>query len=1044
MPFNPKNAVLEGPRENIRFNPTSAVLEETQQPAERKIGPAKLFFAPPPKAQAPDVFDIISGQTPRQTAESGHWIAAGLQQTAKDILTMPIHAGNQYLANLPRSTFNTLGENLPTEAQSLAGQIANRAAGAAGMVYGIPTKLAVGGINLLSKQFPKVILPASKAFTGKISQRVATGAAGGLIGGATTAPETLDAKKYGEQIALSSVLGAAFPEVGNFVGTQIQKYARTSKQKMADVIDKNAKVYQWLLRPYKSVIQNVEIKSKKDMNKFYKLAAQEKLIIKRAPDNSRDTREAVQQIKNRIIDRQSRLRPILERDKTKRFSLAEIGYKAQVALRKQYKNDTDYKNAVNHVFEYIGDAIEERGNNIDAISLDNFKSGMWAVGYDKSAPNKNKAARQLGYFAKMAIEDAFKDKRIKILNSQIGNYSTLIDILESVHGAPVVGGRLGHYVARGAGTVIGSAAGQAVPIPGVGPVAGGILGNQIGGRVADIVYDPKRITEGLQRKIRRANFKESFGAPQIRQGIKKAEEFINRRAEEGERTILGVGTKIRSKRGVLDYSPVKAVQSPLGFYSKAEQSLIDLPMQKMTGPQLGAMLQKSGVKADEMAWTGLDDLIKKPSVTKQEALDTWRANQVKVKEKVLDNTQIKFSEYQLPGGDNYREVLLKLPAPRWEERALFKLRPMGNGNWEVTKKDTGDFVGQYPSRQEAQQAISTRDNRPIPFTSSHFDEPNILAHVRVNDRMVDGKKVLFIEEVQSDWHQKGRKEGYGKAPSPDTAGWTAFKNPYAPDKEWVVRRPNGENGYVSTADASTPEEAIIFSQSATQDFRGRNRVPDAPFKKTWHELAMKRMMKYSVDNGYDSIAWTTGEQQAARYDLSKQVEKIEWSSLKDIRSGRKRVDIYPKDHSTITVNVNKNGVVETIRGQGEFEGEKLEDVIGKDIAERINKEDIGVLKGDGLKVGGKGMAGFYDKILPSSVENLGKKWGIKVKQIKLDTGAEVHAIDLPDFMRSQVKDSGFPLFSLNPLVLGAGASVAAGTAATNANAQEQRRIIRRK
>jgi hypothetical protein len=32
--------------------------------------------------------------------------------------------------------------------------------------------------------------------------------------------------------------------------------------------------------------------------------------------------------------------------------------------------------------------------------------------------------------------------------------------------------------------------------------------------------------------------------------------------------------------------------------------------------------------------------------------------------------------------------------------------------------------------------------------------------MRLNDRVVDGKNTLFIEEIQSDWHQTGRKEGY--------------------------------------------------------------------------------------------------------------------------------------------------------------------------------------------------------------------------------------------------------------------------------------------
>ena len=47
------------------------------------------------------------------------------------------------------------------------------------------------------------------------------------------------------------------------------------------------------------------------------------------------------------------------------------------------------------------------------------------------------------------------------------------------------------------------------------------------------------------------------------------------------------------------------------------------------------------------------------------------------------------------------------------------------------------------------------------FKSSHFDEPNILVHLRMNTRVdAEGKKVLFLEEVQSDWGQKGKKEGF--------------------------------------------------------------------------------------------------------------------------------------------------------------------------------------------------------------------------------------------------------------------------------------------
>src|SRR5690606_6877328 len=62
------------------------------------------------------------------------------------------------------------------------------------------------------------------------------------------------------------------------------------------------------------------------------------------------------------------------------------------------------------------------------------------------------------------------------------------------------------------------------------------------------------------------------------------------------------------------------------------------------------------------------------------------------------------------------------------------------------------IIGQRKREDEA---------RAKSYRSPHFDQPNVLAHVRFNERTdVDGKRVLFIEEIQSDWHQAGRKRGY--------------------------------------------------------------------------------------------------------------------------------------------------------------------------------------------------------------------------------------------------------------------------------------------
>ena len=94
--------------------------------------------------------------------------------------------------------------------------------------------------------------------------------------------------------------------------------------------------------------------------------------------------------------------------------------------------------------------------------------------------------------------------------------------------------------------------------------------------------------------------------------------------------------------------------------------------------------------------------------------------------KLDENGDTKFSQYQLPGGENYKEVLLTMPSKRY-----------GLSDEGIAKRESNTF------------------------RSSHFDEPNILAHVRFNERTdSEGNKVLFLEEIQSDWAQKGKKEGF--------------------------------------------------------------------------------------------------------------------------------------------------------------------------------------------------------------------------------------------------------------------------------------------
>lgn len=69
---------------------------------------------------------------------------------------------------------------------------------------------------------------------------------------------------------------------------------------------------------------------------------------------------------------------------------------------------------------------------------------------------------------------------------------------------------------------------------------------------------------------------------------------------------------------------------------------------------------------------------------------------------------------------------------------------------------------------------------PQDFTGNHFKLRNLIIHMRTTERPLEnGETSLFLEELQSDWHQKAQKIGYARDP-----GSESFI-PWAPwSKEW--------------------------------------------------------------------------------------------------------------------------------------------------------------------------------------------------------------------------------------------------------------------
>ena len=350
-----------------------------------------------------------------------------------------------------------------------------------------------------------------------------------------------------------------------------------------------------------------------------------------------------------------------------------------------------------------------------------------------------------------------------------------------------------------------------------------------------------------------------------------------------------------------------------------------------------------------------------------------------------DTNPTKFSEYQLPGKrENYRELLLTFPAQNQQSSA--------DRYDELTRiadrRDLTDAEQQEMEAIERAEFNGESGTSGTDFRSGHFPEPNILAHIRFNERTdADGAKVLFIEEIQSDWAQKGRVHGF-RSDQTVTAIWRGGVPSVGSAIYDIVDSSN--NTLATIKNARSPENALA-------DYHAK-RVPDMPFKSTpaWSMLAFKRALRWAVENGFDKVAWTTGEQQIDRYDdaLRSNVDVITWQDNGD---GTVRI-IAAKDGD------NKLDADVPLEGRGTVLGKtvSLDDVVGKNLAGQIREsldDGFGEFTGSNLSIGGDGMKGFYDRILPAQVNKYVKKWGGKVEQTTLvaaDSATQQEAEEIAD------------------------------------------------
>jgi hypothetical protein len=427
-----------------------------------------------------------------------------------------------------------------------------------------------------------------------------------------------------------------------------------------------------------------------------------------------------------------------------------------------------------------------------------------------------------------------------------------------------------------------------------------------------------------------------------------------------------------------------------GLYSQAADVAARMPMQKGSPQQVKGYLLKQGVKPDEMKWSNYDAAMgSQPSVTRDQVVQHFKQALPKMDEMSLGadmtDPQAKFEQYSLPGGKNYRELGLQLRPP--EDRELPKYREayraavaartaahtayhdafgnmaqvLARNNQDETHPDVRAATQQWRDKKVALDAAAddvlrthhtmgaaqaqSERNLDAGFRSNHWDDPNILLHLRLKDRNGPGPtdhKMLHLEELQSDWAQRGREEGFGLSPEEK-------------DKYKALRQipPN----------QMTPDQ---LRDHENLERRGWSTTPPrAPYVDStskWVDLGLKRALYEAAKGNYGKLLVTPGEEQAKRYDLSKHVKAARYfpeiKLLQTDLSGRA-----PNEHH--------------------IEPEELPNFIGKELTQRLLAQPLKstdkygrphhALSGLDLRIGGEGMKAFYDRIVPQALEKLARR-----------------------------------------------------------------------
>jgi hypothetical protein len=458
-----------------------------------------------------------------------------------------------------------------------------------------------------------------------------------------------------------------------------------------------------------------------------------------------------------------------------------------------------------------------------------------------------------------------------------------------------------------------------------------------------------------------------------------APHFIDERGEmpNAEPQQFAAGGEV----GAPDY----ASPDDLGLYSHAAATAASLPQAKASPDEFRNMLTNRGVKPAEFQWSGYDDAFAdQPQVTREQVAAHFHENKPPVGQKEFHSREItkaqkdaidrdfwdkktayqkRRAEYEEANPDQEYDPGSAEHTRLLDERhdALQALKSAGDPHHEAYMLPGGENYREVVLKHDDGDHIIKFSGNPAHLGG----ESNVLTHLLMKDRTdTEGKKVLHLDELQSDWAQQGRKEGF-------------------------------KEGRISPAPYVTN----------TND---------------WVDLGLKRALLEAAKGGHDKLALTPGYEAADRYNLSKQIAKIEYLKQPNSDNG------YLLAHGHHRANLLSQFV----------DDKDLPGIIGKDVAEKLiattptKKEGDELhrhtLEGLDLNVGGEGMRKFYDEIVPKRLMRLAKmhdpdaqlsastvehpKEFSEDEQPNTDR-TDLRALEITPRMRESILKKGFPAYA---------------------------------